>query len=75
MEKITSISNAKVQEIKKLLNSKEARRLSGNFVAEGVNIVKDIPCENIKSLFMTEDAFERYPEIRLFLYRKRCLVQ
>ncbi len=63
MEKITSISNAKVQEIKKLLNSKEARRLSGNFVAEGVNIVKDIPCENIKSLFMTEDAFERYPEI------------
>ena len=63
MEKITSISNAKVQEIKKLLNSKEARRLSGNFVAEGVNIVKDIPNKYIDSLFMTVETFEKYKNI------------
>ncbi len=63
MEKITSTSNAKVQEIKKLLNSKKDRYLLQKFVAEGVNIVKDIPNKYIDSLFMTEETFEKYKNI------------
>ena len=60
MEKITSTSNAKVQEIKKLLDSKKDRYLLQKFVAEGVNIVKDIPNKYIDSLFMTVETFEKY---------------
>ena len=63
MEKITSTSNAKVQEIKKLLNSKKDRYLLQKFVAEGVNIVKDIPNKYIDSLFMTVETFEKYKNI------------
>lgn len=63
MEKITSVSNAKIQEIKKLLTSKSERHSSGKFIAEGVNIVKDIPNSFIIALFMTEEAFDRYKNI------------
>lgn len=63
MEKITSISNAKIQEIKKLLSSKADRYQSGKFIAEGVNIVKDIPDGFILALFMTENTFQKYQNI------------
>ena len=63
MEKITSISNAKIQEIKKLLSSKADRYQSGKFIAEGVNIVKDIPNGFILALFMTENTFQKYQNI------------
>lgn len=57
MEKITSISNSKIQEIKKILTSKTERDKSRKFVAEGVNIVKDIPNSYILQLFMTEEMY------------------
>lgn len=63
MEKITSISNSKIQEIKKLFASKADRYACGKFVAEGINIVKDIPEELILSLFMTEETFKRQEKI------------
>lgn len=63
MEKITSISNPKIQDVKKLLSSKSHRQESKSFVAEGVNIVKDIKSENILRLFLTEDAYQNYPYI------------
>ena len=63
MDKITSISNAKIQEIKKLLISKTERYQSGKFIAEGVNIVKDIPDSYILALFMTQNTFEKYGDI------------
>ena len=52
MEKITSISNSKIQELKKLFASKADRYACGKFVAEGVNIVKDIPEQLILALFI-----------------------
>lgn len=63
MERITSVSNSKVQDIKKLLSSKSHRMESERFVAEGVNIVKDIPNEYILQLFLTEDAYKNYGSI------------
>lgn len=63
MEKITSIANTKIQDIKKLLSSKDERVSKCLFLAEGVNIVKDIPNQYIKQLLMTEHTYNKYPEI------------
>ncbi len=63
MEKITSISNSKIQELKKLFASKADRYACGKFVAEGVNIVKDIPEQLILALFMTEETFCKHEKI------------
>lgn len=63
MEKITSVSNGKIQEIKKLLTSKTARVENNLFIAEGVNIVKDIKNEYITALYMTEEAFSKHKRI------------
>lgn len=63
MEKITSIGNAKIQDVKKLLSSKSHRYESMRFVAEGVNIVKDIPNGYVLQLFMTEEAYQNYKDI------------
>lgn len=63
MEKISSNSNQKVQEIKKLLSSKSFRDECEKFIAEGYNIVKDISNSYIYELFMTEEAFNRYNNI------------
>lgn len=63
MDRITSTTNSKVQHIKKLLADKDERYSCRQFVAEGANIVKDIPKSRIVALYMTEDAATKYPEI------------
>lgn len=63
MEVIRSTSNSKVQYLRKLSN-KKFRETEGVFVAEGVNLIKDIP-ENIlvKSVFLAESKVESLREI------------
>lgn len=63
MEKISSNSNQKVLQIKKLLSSKSFREQEGKFVAEGANIVKDIPNDRILQLYFTEETFCKYENI------------
>lgn len=51
---ITSKSNAKIKEIRKLRSSAKARRQKGEFVVEGLRIVKEVPAELLEELYVSE---------------------
>ena len=63
MLNITSINNPKVQFVKKLVKSKSFRYENRLFVAEGYNIVKDIPDHLIDELYITSEAILKYKDI------------
>ena len=63
MEMITSISNSTICGVRSLVRDSSIRQECGNFVAEGYNIVKDIPREYILELFVTKLAFEKHSDI------------
>lgn len=51
---ITSSANGKVKQVMNLIKKAKARNESGLFVAEGLRIFKEIPCEQIDSIFVSE---------------------
>ncbi len=51
---ISSKSNGKVKNIKKLLSSAKERRIKGVFVIEGIRIVREAPKEMVEQLFISE---------------------
>lgn len=51
---ISSKSNAKIKNVKKLLSSSKERRLQGLFAIEGVRLVKEAPIELVRQLFISE---------------------
>ena len=51
---ISSKSNAKIKNVKKLLSSAKERRLQNLFVIEGVRLVKEAPIELTEQLFISE---------------------
>ena len=51
---ISSKSNAKIKYIKKLMSSAKERRRNGVFVVEGLRIVKEVPKELMKELYVSE---------------------
>ena len=58
MEVIRSTSNSKVQYLRKLAN-KKFRQAEGVFVAEGVNLIKDMPSHvSLKTVFVAESKIE-----------------
>lgn len=63
METITSISNPIISDIRRLVKESAFRKECGNFIAEGYNIVKDIPKGCILEIFITKTAFDKYIEI------------
>ena len=63
MEMITSISNPTISDIRRLVKESAFRKERGNFVAEGYNIVKDIPKGYILEIFVTNTALEKYNQI------------
>lgn len=58
---ITSISNLKVKNVIRLLESSKARREQQAFVAEGVKLFCEAPIEQIRQVFLTESCYERLP--------------
>lgn len=62
MEIITSTSNNWVQKIKKLNSKAEFRREEKQFVAEGYNLIKDIPQKAIIKLFVEEGFKKPIPQ-------------
>ena len=70
---ITSTSNEKIKDIKKLIAKADYRKERGLFVVEGVRMVREVPAERLQALFISESLFEResktyahIPEDRLF---------
>ena len=51
---ITSSANGKVKQVMNLIKKAKARNESGLFVAEGLRIFKEIPREQIDSIFVSE---------------------
>ena len=63
MEKITSKANDIIKDTKKLMTSAKARAQSSAFVLEGARLCFDVlnSVYKIKTLFITEKLFEKYP--------------
>lgn len=59
MDIITSISNSKVANVRKLISSSEYRYECGMYVAEGANIVNDLPAELIAEIYLTVKAQDK----------------
>lgn len=66
---ITSKSNPKIRNIRKLLSSSKERRNQGVFIIEGSRLLKEAPAESIRELYMSESYAksgeadpEAYPE-------------
>lgn len=64
MQEITSITNPKIQFVKKLVKSKSLRKDEGLIVVEGVNILKDLPSfVEVNSIFVDKDKVDEYANI------------
>ena len=61
---LTSRDNTNIKNTVKLKNSSKFRRKTGLFIAEGVRVCYDalLSGAQIETVFVTEDAFDKYPE-------------
>ena len=62
---ITSSANGKVKQVMNLIKKAKARNESGLFVAEGLRIFKEIPREQIDSIFVSESFLKEEERKRL----------
>ena len=51
---ITSASNDKIKEIKKLIKSASRRKETGLYIVEGIRMVREIPADAVKTLYVAE---------------------
>ncbi|MBE5944556.1 MAG: RNA methyltransferase [Lachnospiraceae bacterium] len=63
MVNITSASNDKIKNIKKLLKSSKERNEQGVFIVEGIRMFKEIPKESINSIFVSENFYDKNKEL------------
>ena len=59
---ITSASNEKLKNIKKLLKSSSERREQALYVVEGIRMFREIPKEEIASVFVSETGAEKFSD-------------
>ncbi len=59
---ITSASNNKVKDVKKLIKSASYRRENGLYVVEGIRMFREIPREDIVETYVSQGAYPRYKE-------------
>lgn len=57
---ITSTNNGQMKQLVKLQKSGKARREAGYFVVEGIRMVQEIPKEQLKKIYVTEDFFQKH---------------
>lgn len=60
---ITSASNEKIKEIKKLLKSAGRRREKKTYIVEGVRMIREVPAECVKALYVSESMEETFHEL------------
>ena len=59
---ITSASNDKIKEIKKLIKSASRRKETGLYIVEGIRMVREIPADAVKTLYaVLPSVSRRYP--------------
>lgn len=59
---ITSASNNKVKDVKKIIKSASYRRENGLYVVEGIRMFREIPREDIVEIYVSQGAYPRYKE-------------
>lgn len=59
---ISSASNDRVKEIKKLIKSATERKKKQLYVVEGIRMFREIPAQNLDSIFIAQSSVERYAE-------------
>ena len=61
--KITSSSNERLKEIKKLLKSSRHRYEKGRYIVEGIRMFKEIPKDILLEIYVSETGYESYKNI------------
>ncbi len=56
---ITSATNERIKDVKKLIKSASYRREKGLYVVEGIRMFREIPVENIVTTYVSEGAFSK----------------
>ncbi len=56
---ITSATNDKIKDIKKLIKSASYRREKGLYVVEGIRMFREIPPEDIAAVYVSEGAYDK----------------
>lgn len=59
---ITSSSNDKIKQIKKLIKSASYRKEQHSYVVEGIRMVREIPREDILAVYVAEHAQEKFSD-------------
>lgn len=60
---ITSVSNDRIKEVKKIVKSSARRRERGVYAVEGIRMVREIPESHMEELYVAESCVEKYGEI------------
>lgn len=60
---ITSGSNDRLKDIKKLLKSSKERQEKKTYVVEGIRMFREIPKEDLQAIFVSETAMAKYEEV------------
>ena len=60
---ITSLTNDTVKYIDKLKKKAAFRREEQSFVVEGIRMIREVPMDIRRMLFVTEETLRRYPEL------------
>lgn len=59
---ITSASNDKIKDIRRLIKSSKDRRQSGLYVVEGIRMCSEIPKNDINELYVSESGYDKYQD-------------
>ncbi len=59
---ITSATNDRIKEVKKLVKAASYRREKGLYVVEGIRMFRELPVEDIDSVFVSQGAYEKLKE-------------
>ena len=57
---ITSTSNQRIKEIVQLQKKSKARNTEGIFIVEGIRMVREIPEDKLKALYVTEEFYKKH---------------
>ena len=60
---ISSLTNDKIKYVEKLKKKASFRREESCFVVEGIRMIREVPEELRRQLYLTEAALEQYPEL------------
>lgn len=72
---ITSTSNAQVKNIIQLLQKTKARKKQGLFVVEGWKMCREMPADWMKSVYVTDDFYQKMPPQDREIYEQKGILQ